>query len=49
MNKGNYWITTQVVNTISDDAGYSQRLEFEIKATEIPDQALTGSPGPARR
>ncbi|MBS0353021.1 MAG: phage late control D family protein [Proteobacteria bacterium] len=31
------WIITRVVNTISGDAGYSQRLEFEIKATEIPD------------
>lgn len=31
------WIMTRVVNTISGDAGYSQRLEFEIKATEIPD------------
>lgn len=31
------WIITRVVNTLSADGGYSQRLEFEIKATEIPD------------
>jgi uncharacterized protein len=30
------WIITRVTNTIGDN-GYTQRLEFEIKATEIPD------------
>lgn len=30
------WIITRVTNTLSD-AGYTQRLELEIKATEIPD------------
>lgn len=30
------WIVTRVTNEISD-SGYTQRLEFEIKATEIPD------------
>lgn len=31
------WIITRVTNTLDADGGYSQRLEFEIKATEIPD------------
>jgi phage protein D len=31
------WIITRVINTITGEAGYTQRLEFEIKATEIPD------------
>ncbi len=31
------WLVTKVTNTLSGDGGYSQRLEFEIKATEIPD------------
>jgi phage protein D len=31
------WIITRVSNSISGDGGYSQRLELEIKATEIPD------------
>lgn len=30
------WIIIKVINEISD-GGYTQRLEFEIKATEIPD------------
>ena len=30
------WLITRVVNTIGD-AGYTQQIEFEIKATEIPD------------
>lgn len=30
------WIITRVTNTIGEN-GYTQRLEFEIKATEIPD------------
>lgn len=30
------WIITRVVNQIGDN-GYTQQLEFEIKATEIPD------------
>lgn len=31
------WLITKVTNTISADGGYGQRLDFEIKATEIPD------------
>lgn len=31
------WLITKVTNTIAADGGYSQQLEFEIKATEIPD------------
>ncbi|MFZ2972295.1 MAG: contractile injection system protein, VgrG/Pvc8 family [Ferribacterium limneticum] len=31
------WIITRVTNTLTADAGYTQRIEFEIKATEIPD------------
>lgn len=31
------WIITRVTNTIDSDGGYRQRLEFEIKATEVPD------------
>ena len=30
------WIVTKVTNTIGE-AGYAQRIELEIKATEIPD------------
>lgn len=30
------WLITRVVNTITE-TGYTQQLEFEIKATEIPD------------
>lgn len=31
------WLITRVTNTITGDGGYTQQLEFEIKATEIPD------------
>lgn len=31
------WLITKVTNSITGDGGYSQRLDFEIKATEIPD------------
>ncbi|MDP3639269.1 MAG: contractile injection system protein, VgrG/Pvc8 family [Azonexus sp.] len=31
------WIITKVTNTLTADGGYTQRLDFEIKATEIPD------------
>lgn len=31
------WLIIKVTNTIAGDGGYTQRLEFEIKATEIPD------------
>lgn len=31
------WIITRVVNNLSGDGGYTQRLEFEIRATELPD------------
>lgn len=31
------WIVTRVINTIAGDGGYSQRIELEIKATEVRD------------
>lgn len=31
------WLITKVTNNIGADGGYTQRLDFEIKATEIPD------------
>jgi len=31
------WIITRVTNDIDADGGFTQRLELEIKATEIPD------------
>ena len=31
------WIITRVDNILTGDGGYTQRLELEIRATEVPD------------